>query len=184
MHVADILTFHPPEYLSGIIMITSFPFTASLPVVATPWSAGLIPIALSNPSVTQYQSILTEFVKALISPSAAPFPYYLQQVFLGQMLSQPYGCVVRLLLRTNDHHPILNAGTTGLPLLMINGSDDLIASGAHSARALQTAEYLPGYEGWKDFTVKEFAGVGHMPWYEQPEGFKQELLQFIRRVLS
>lgn len=97
-------------------------------------------------------------------------------------MTQPRACTARLLSRTNCAESLLEAGLQGLPLLVITTSDDLLINGAQTLRALQSGDFLEGYPGWKDLTVVDIEGAGHMPWFERPREFRNALLKFVSRL--
>ncbi|KAL4247321.1 AB hydrolase superfamily protein [Abortiporus biennis] len=162
VNVTDILSFHSPSYLSGIIFIAAFPYTTSLPSVASPFGLTLIPPLLSNNSVPHFQIYSTNFVEAILQPSFNP-PYLIRLSLLGSLLTQPRACAQRLLTRSQDEKGFLEAGKGGLPLLILEGEKDVL---------------------WKDMKSVSFEGGSHMFFMEFPDRFREEVLGFVRRVVG
>ncbi|OCH85852.1 alpha/beta-hydrolase [Obba rivulosa] len=180
-NLTDILSFHPPSYVSGLILITGFPYTASVPLVATPFALSVIPPFTSTADTPLFQSTALAFVNGLTAPST-PLPHHTRQVLLGDVMVQPRVCCMRLLARTQDPKGFFEAGRAGLPLLIVDGLEDGIVQGPKMVEAVNAKEHLPGYEGWKNLEVAKIAGAGHMPYFEKPEEFREAVLRFVAKA--
>ncbi|KAI0795894.1 Alpha/Beta hydrolase protein [Abortiporus biennis] len=181
VNVTDILSFHSPSYLSGIIFIAAFPYTTSLPSVASPFGLTLIPPLLSNDSVPNFQIYSTNFVDAILQPSFNP-PYLIRLSLLGSLLTQPRGCAQRLLTRSQDEKGFLEAGKGGLPLLILEGEKDVLVLPDSCAKACNQVDGSD--EQWKDMKSVSFEGGSHMFFMEFPDRFREEVLGFVRRVVG
>lgn len=186
-NLADILTFHPSTYLSGIVIMSGFPHTGTIPTIGTPFSLALLPPLMSSDNVPMYQKTALDFISALIAPSTAAsphadqiFPHRLSRALVGDVMVQPRVCTVRLLARTQDAAGFYAAGAAGLPLLIINGSEDLIVNGAETVKSVRPEGSA---EGWKDLEVVELRAAGHIPFVERPEEVRKALIGFSERVL-
>jgi 3-oxoadipate enol-lactonase len=94
--------------------------------------------------------------------------------FLYQQLNTfhtpPMGAVLGALVNTRVEHGALDA--TGVPILVISGTDD----------ALFPASLVAGSaEMLKHATFVEIGDAGHSPYFERPDEYNETLLQFIEK---
>ncbi|EMD35722.1 hypothetical protein CERSUDRAFT_124390 [Gelatoporia subvermispora B] len=181
-NLSDILSFHPPSYISGVIVITGFPYTASVPHIATPFALGVIPPFTSTGDTPLFQSTALAFVRGLTAPSFA-LPHATYRALLGDVMLQPRMCCARLLGRPQDPKGFFEAGKAGLPMLIVDGPEDVIVYGGRMVDAVNSRDHLDGYEGWENLEVVKIAGAGHMPFVEKPDEFREAILGFVTKVL-
>jgi len=174
-NLADILSFHPPSYVSGLILICGLPYTACFPAMTTPFT--------STTNTPLFQITALSFIRRLTAPGTR-LPHLLHQALLGDVMVQPRACCIRLLSRMQNPKGFFEAGKAGLPMLIIEALQDLTLPGRKMFEAVDSREHLPGYEGWKDLQVVQIAGAGHMPFFEKPEEFRTAVLEFAGKVLS
>jgi len=179
VNMADILSLHPHSYISGAILISGFPYISSLATVCKPYGLTLIPPLTATDSVPNFQDAAIKFITSLTSPPYR-MPHPLRQAALGDIMVQPRICSARILTRTQDEKGFLSAGEKGLPLLIINGKEDLLVNGEANAKACR--EGSGRKKGWKDLKVVVLDNVGHTPFLENPELFRKEVLDFVRRI--
>ncbi|KAF8885175.1 Alpha/Beta hydrolase protein [Infundibulicybe gibba] len=171
--ITDILSFRPPEYLSGIIYITPVPYTGPIAQeIASP--AALDSIArMSKPaSLPDFQSAVQTFV-SLSSGINHTFPFGLYQMCLGNAIVQPVEAIGRLMSRTQDETGLLRAGREGrLRLLFLYGTQD-VATGH--------GPVFDAIAGWVRLDTRAMK-TGHTPWLEEPSEFRETILQWIRKA--
>lgn len=171
-NVADILSFHPPGYLSGVINIIGVPYTSAMPIVALPEALTVLPPLTQSSDVDSFQQNALAFVTGV----SKSIPYALQQAYLGNVMTQPREARIRLLTRTQDEAGFLKAGKEGaLKLLLLYGTEDRLISGKEVHKVL---------EGWKGIEVVVFEGVDHLVWLAEPEQFREKVLGWVNRVLN
>ncbi|KAF8157357.1 Alpha/Beta hydrolase protein [Mycena galopus ATCC 62051] len=166
-HIGDILSFHPPSYISGIIYDAAVPDTTSLFNVAMPAAAALVPGLVQTTNVTQFQVGYIDFIN-LCHP-ALEWNFYL--ACLGDGVVQPRAATELILSRTQNSTGLLQAGTSeGLPLLAIFGTDDKIV--------IKQA-VLDVLAGWQNLTVVTLPGAEHFTWISRPVLFRAAVLNWI-----
>ncbi|KAJ6496417.1 Alpha/Beta hydrolase protein [Mycena sanguinolenta] len=165
-HVADILSFHPPSYVSGIIYDAAVPYTDVLFNVTTPAAQALVPGLLPTTNVTQFQVAYIDFIN-LCHP-ALDWDFYL--ACLGDGVVQPRAATELIVARTQNSTGLLQAGTSeGLPLLTIFGTADQLI--------IQQA-VLDALAGWQNLTVVTLSDAEHFTWISQPELFRAAVLNW------
>ncbi|KAJ6484094.1 Alpha/Beta hydrolase protein [Mycena sanguinolenta] len=170
-HVADILSFHPANYVSGIIFDAAVPYTDVLFNVTTPAAQALVPGLLQTTNVTQFQVGYIDFIN-LCHP-ALDWDFYL--ACLGDGVVQPRAAAELIVARTQNSTGLLQAGTTeGLPLLTIfGGADQLIIQQA----------VLDALAGWQNLTVVTLPGAEHFTWISRPVLFRAAVLNWINQIV-
>ncbi|KAF7335096.1 putative oxidoreductase ephD [Mycena venus] len=120
-HIADILSFHPPNYISGIIYDAAVPDMASLFNVSTPAADALQPGLLTTTNVTQFQATYIEFIN-LCHP-ALEWNFYL--ACLGDGVVQPRAATALLFSRTQNSTAVLDviAGWQRLNVTTLPGAE-------------------------------------------------------------
>jgi hypothetical protein len=172
---ADLCTANVP--LGGVIYIAALPYTGELMyVVGTPTILGLIPGLMSDgmyftlffsrllssedtiDAATALQTRL-DFCKIFVAASrfdSVPYTEYMRWV--GVTCRIPPVMSRLALTRPQDPAGLFAAGQKGLPLLILNGRDDLQVKGDEVTKAM--SPHFPHLEEvWLE-------GVGHMPSYE------------------
>ncbi|KAF7326494.1 putative oxidoreductase ephD [Mycena venus] len=151
-HIADILSFHPPSYISGIIYDAAAPDMDSLFSIAAPGPVALL-ILISSTSATP----------------ALEWNFYL--ACLGDGVVQPRAATQFLFTRTQNSTGLLQAGTSGaLPLLAIFGAND---------KVVMEQPILNVIAGWQRLNVTTLPNAEHFTWISQPVLFRQTVLQWI-----
>ncbi|KAJ7982841.1 Alpha/Beta hydrolase protein [Mycena polygramma] len=166
--IADVLSFHPPTYISGVIYVAPLPYMGpTLAKVGSPATLVLLPALMQTANVDEYQAAAMGF--AGLTHSSLPYDFYL--ACLGNSLVQPRGVTLRLLSRTQDESGLLKAGReSGLPLLYVHAAKD---------RIIARDAVLNAVEGWKNLTVVDIEDAEHFVWLSQPNKFRNEVLSWI-----
>lgn len=178
--ITDVLGSHPPCYLSGAIVLAGYPCVTAIYKIATPHALAMIPSFLTTTSIEASQATAQQFVSTFTSPDSPPLPFTLQQALIGNVLTQPRGCTQQVLTRTQDEAGFWSAGENGFPLLVVNGSRDVLVDAEESVKALR----CPNGSVWKDLTVHCVKGAGHMVFWEKPAEVREVVMGFVRRVQS
>ncbi|KAF8885170.1 Alpha/Beta hydrolase protein [Infundibulicybe gibba] len=122
--ITDVLSFHPPEYLSGIIYIAPIPYVAIVYKIASPAVVACVPRLFQPTSVPAFQSAAQSFV-SMCSGTGHAFSFVLYRMCLGNAMVQPVETTERIMSRTQDETGLLRAGREGrLPLLFLYGTQD------------------------------------------------------------
>ncbi|KAF8885171.1 Alpha/Beta hydrolase protein [Infundibulicybe gibba] len=120
--ITDVLSFHPPEYLSGIIYIAPIPYIATAHEIGSPTALACIPPPSQPTSVLDFQSAAQNFV-SLCSGTGHAFSFALYHMYLGNAIVQPVEATGQLMSRARDERGLLRAGREGrLPLLFLYGN--------------------------------------------------------------
>ncbi|EGN98424.1 hypothetical protein SERLA73DRAFT_169392 [Serpula lacrymans var. lacrymans S7.3] len=176
--VADILAFHSSISLAGIVYITPIPYLGFFQHIATDYVLDVIPKLTQKTDVNTFQIASRDFIQGLVSPkhylNRVAFPQRLQQACLGDVMSQPRTCAAYTLQRSQDEFGLMRAGREGLPMLLINGKDDML---------LKSQPLSKLFEKWKNMEVVNM-DTGHMPWWEAPQAFNDVVLGWIAKVLG
>ncbi|KAF7341655.1 putative oxidoreductase ephD [Mycena sanguinolenta] len=166
-HVADILSFHPPSYISGAIYDAGVPYMAALPNIASAAIFAVVPGLNQTTNVTQFQSSYIDFIN-LCHP-ALDWDFYLG--CLGDGVVQPRAIVNLGFSRTQNSTGLLQAGTSGaLPLLAIFGGNDQI---------VLKQGVLDAIPGWQKLTVVTLPDAEHFTWISRPVLFRATVLNWI-----
>jgi len=169
---ADILSVHPPTYLSGVIYLAALPYYSVMPKVGTPATLAVLPPLMQTADVGAYQAGARGFVDLC----SDDFPFVFYQACLGNFMMQPRNVTLNLLTRTQDESGLLKAGKdSGLALLIVNGGLDKVTIAAEILRAV---------EGWKNLKVVEIENADHTLWIREPDALRREILTWIRDTLS
>ncbi|KAK7039421.1 putative oxidoreductase ephD [Favolaschia claudopus] len=169
--ITDILSFHPPSYISGVIYVAALPYMGpTLAQVGSPACLVTLPALMQTTDVDQYQTNAIAFAE--LTHDALPYDYYL--ACLGNSMVQPRGVTMRLLARTQDESGLLKAGREGgLPMLDIHGAKD---------RIIVKEAVLKAIEGWGNLTVVDVEDAEHFIWLSKPDRFRKEVLSWVARI--
>ncbi|KAK7039950.1 putative oxidoreductase ephD [Favolaschia claudopus] len=170
-HITDIMTFHPANYLSGIIYDAPQPRTTDF--VFSPAVAAVAPGFTLTSNVTDFQATMIAFLN-LCHP-ALEWTFYL--ACLGDALVQPRAVTEFLFSRTQSSDELFKAGKEdgSLPLLAIFGGDD---------QNIVKDLVLEIVEGWKDLSIVTIPGAQHFTFVSQPELFRKTVLNWVAGILS
>ncbi|KAK7012409.1 putative oxidoreductase ephD [Favolaschia claudopus] len=166
-HIADIFSFHPANYLSGIIYTAAIPDTTDLLTIVSPRLLPLVLGLTNNFDVTNFQKLWISFIN-LCHP-ALEWSHYL--ACLGDIVVLPPLTVLRIITRTQSKTGLISAGKSGsLPVLAIFGEDD---------KAIQRNRMLDVLDGWKNLTVVDIPKAEHIGWVSQPVKVRMTVLRWI-----
>ncbi|KAF7335099.1 putative oxidoreductase ephD [Mycena venus] len=166
-HIADILSFHPPSYISGIIYDAAAPDMDSLFSIAAPGPVALVPSLIQTTNVTEFQEAYIDFIN--FCHPALEWNFYL--ACLGDGVVQPRAATQFLFTRTQNSTGLLQAGTSGaLPLLAIFGAND---------KVVMEQPILNVIAGWQRLNVTTLPNAEHFTWISQPVLFRETVLQWI-----
>ncbi|KAF8883046.1 Alpha/Beta hydrolase protein [Mucidula mucida] len=155
-HIADVLAFHPPSYLSGIIHLAAVPYITE--------------DAVAKPSSDAMKSLISNAGISFIDLCTDDASFELQAVCRGYVLAQP-GPVAQLVLgRTQNVTGLLTAGEQGLPLLALAGTDDLALNGSISYTFM---------EPFKDKEFVSIEGADHMAWLTDKDLMRETIVAWI-----
>ncbi|KAJ7733533.1 Alpha/Beta hydrolase protein, partial [Mycena olivaceomarginata] len=163
-HIADILSFHPSDYIAGIIYDAAAPDMTSLFNIGSPAALPLIPSLTQTTNVTQFQATYIDFIN-LCHP-ALEWNFYLG--CLGDGVVQPRAVTELVLTRTQNSTDLGIA--KALPLLAIFGADDKI---------IMKQAALDAMAGWQRLTVVTLPNAEHFTWISRPVLFRATVLQWI-----
>ncbi|KAF8885172.1 Alpha/Beta hydrolase protein [Infundibulicybe gibba] len=171
--ITDVLSFHPPEYLSGIIYIAAIPYTGPAAYkIGSPASVDCITRLFKPTSVPDFQSAAQMFM-SICAGTGHTFPFPLYQICLGNAILQPAEVTWRLLNRTQDETGLLRAGREGrLPLLFLYGTKDEVT---------KYEPVLDAIAGWVRLDTRTME-AGHTIWLDKPTEFREAILQWTRSV--
>ncbi|KAF7328808.1 putative oxidoreductase ephD [Mycena venus] len=171
--ITDVLSFHPPSYISGIIYVAALPYMGpTLAQVGSPACLVTLAPLMQTADVGAYQTNAIAFAELTHAPGTLPYDFYL--ACLGNSLVQPRGITMRLLGRTQDESGLLKAGReAGVPLLSVHGAKD---------RIIVRQAVLDAVQEWKNLTVVDIEDAEHFVWLSQPDKFRSEVLSWIARV--
>ncbi|KAJ6462081.1 Alpha/Beta hydrolase protein [Mycena sanguinolenta] len=165
--IADILSFHPPSYISGAIYDAGVPYLDALPNIGAPAGFAVVPGLNQTTNVTQFQSSFIDFIN-LCHP-ALEWNFYLG--CQGDGLVQPRAILNLSFTRTQNSTGLLHAGTSGaLPLLAIFGGDD---------KVVLKQGILDAIAGWQNLTVVTLPDAEHLTWISRPVLFRATVLNWI-----
>ncbi|KAJ3562281.1 hypothetical protein NP233_g9676 [Leucocoprinus birnbaumii] len=176
-HLMDILSFHPVDYVSGIINIAGAPYVSPdmLLNIGTPFVSELIERMTQGPTVEDFQNASEEFIRAC----CRTLPYEVRRKCLGSIMTQPRSMMVRSVkTREQDLSTFERVGRTRVPCLVIYGEED----------ELVLVRKLPGYYwGWRNAKVEVLKGGSHMPWSKTDRAvgdeFCERMLEWIEGVV-
>lgn len=175
--ICDVLTYHPPTYLRGIIYITGAPYISFMSTLCSTTANALVPSLLSPSSAEEFQEGCAKFSDLLTSPSSPnSLGYNLKRALSGEILHQPRSCAVLAYTRTQDPSSLLEYGRKGeIKALIVEGAEDAIVRSGAISEAL---------EGWDEncMDVIVLAGAGHMPWVEKEDEFRKIVLDWMARI--
>jgi len=176
---ADICAHVTPNPLLGIVYLAALPVVGPvLERVATPRALSLLPALFGNTDVTHSLHARQQFVDLQVAnPQTLPFETKCQ--WLGAMCVQPPSVTSLVLTRSSkpqDPGPLYASGSQGLPLLIVNGTEDAIIWGN-----LVEEEMKPHFT---DLEAQYISKAGHAVAWEQPDQVADLVLNFVGRVES
>ncbi|KAF8333348.1 Alpha/Beta hydrolase protein [Amanita rubescens] len=170
-HIADVLSFHSPSYLSGTININGTPLTGPL---FADWITSVVheyldPL-LQSTDVDAYQKGALHFLEVC----AEDLPYYLRQRLLGDIVIQPRDVTKHLVTRHQDETGLLNAAyDPDLPKLLLLCEKD---------RLINNEGVRKYVENWKNCKTIVLPKADHTPWIGHPELFREAMLSWINEI--
>ncbi|KAF7341617.1 putative oxidoreductase ephD [Mycena sanguinolenta] len=165
--IADVLSFHPQSYISGIIYDAGVPYQSALPTIGSPAGFAVVAGLNQTTNVTEFQSGYIDFIN-LCDP-ALDWDFYL--ACLGDGVVQPRAILNLSFTRTQNNTGLIQAGTTGaLPTLAIFGGDDQVVLKQGILNALA---------GWQNLTVVTLPDAQHFTWISRPVLFRATVLNWI-----
>ncbi|KAF4583996.1 hypothetical protein EYR40_002494 [Pleurotus pulmonarius] len=170
-NITDILSFHPPSYLAGIIYVSALPYMGPVMAkVGTPDILGCLPALMQMTDVDAFQNAAISFIDRLSSSMS----HNLRQACLGNYMVQPRAVTLRLLTRVQSEVGLLEAGRNGgLPMLAVISKKDQVVFGEETLKAV---------DGWKNLHVEELDNGDHMPWLSEEVAFRDAVLSWTARI--
>jgi pimeloyl-ACP methyl ester carboxylesterase len=168
---ADAIAAYGSSYISGVIILSSFPHRIMHPEVATPFILNLIPQLLSL-DMTIFHRAVKEFAQSCYAPGFK-VPYRDLAMSMGNVVQMHPEILKHTVMRTQDPAPLTAASKT-LPYLVIQGSQDLHLNCNALHKWMEVNEY--------NFEFNELSDVGHAPFYENPERTNTLILDFVERL--
>ncbi|KAJ7746296.1 alpha/beta-hydrolase [Mycena metata] len=169
----DVVTHLPPGTISGIIYLAGVPGTGVAPEMVAPALLELFPAFLSDQSVIAYQ-IATAVVTDRLFAHPETVPYAVKAFYLGQRLTP--AIMGFSLSRAMDMDSLWKAGQDGLPLLVIEGTED----GHRGGSAKNVDEVMrPHFKNYENVWLE---GRGHALHYESPDEIVELLITFTKKV--
>ncbi|KAL4258208.1 AB hydrolase superfamily protein [Pleurotus pulmonarius] len=170
-NITDILSFHPPSYLAGIIYVSALPYMGPVMAkVGTPDILGCLPALMQMTDVDAFQNAAISFIDRLSSSMS----HNLRQACLGNYMVQPRAVTLRLLTRVQSEVGLLEAGRNGgLPMLAVISKKDQVVFGEETLKAV---------DGWKNLHVEELDNGDHMPWLSEEVAFRDAVLSWAARI--
>lgn len=169
--LADITTNLGPDSYSGVIFLGSAPFRSWNTEIMTPWLAGLIPRVLST-DLLDLCSTAREFIEGFAFDSDKIHPAT-KLTWIGAYASQHPAARTNSITRPQSEDAL--KGVVGkIPLLVLLGKEDKFI-------LLNKLEKLYK-EVSPEAEIQIWPGVGHLPFFEEPEKTKDAILAFVNKV--
>ncbi|OBZ69450.1 putative oxidoreductase EphD [Grifola frondosa] len=172
----DICANIDPIPISGVVYLGALPYISNpMPNVGTPLISSFLPGLCSTDNVALSLRTKIDFVDSLfVDPESVPLTF--KSAWIGQSVFQPPEITMLVLSRPQDPTKFLEAGKKGLPMLVLNGTDDKQVVGELVAKEMKP--HFP------DMEVKFVKGGSHALFYDFPDEFAEALLAFVHRVVK
>lgn len=146
-----------------------------LPIVAFPLVLSFLPGLTAPEDPAQALKTRIDFCRTLVAPSRlSSVPFATMTSWVGAASFLPPKCAHLALARMQDPARLKEEGVNGLPLCIINGKEDLQISGKAVVEQMRPH--------FKNFEAHLLEGVGHIPFWEDPEAVAAIILKFVGRV--
>ena len=169
--LADITTHLGPDFYSGVIFLSSTPFRSWNTEIVNPWLAGMFPRVLS-PDLSDLSSTARDFVEAFAFHPEKIHPAT-KLAWIGAYAHQHPTAKMNYLTRTQDEDALKGA-VEQVPVLAILGKEDKFLLPDRVEKLYK--------ETFVDVEVQIWPEVGHIPFFEDPERTRSEILAFVKRV--
>lgn len=170
----DVCANLTPGAISGIVYASALPYMGPIMnEVGKPLVLSFLPGLLSTDDVLLSIRTKVAFIDSLFN-DPDNVPVGLKWSWLGSSTIQdPLACKA-LLARTQDPGKLLEAGSKGLPLMMISGTRDTHIRGDVVVRLMEPH--------FKDVEVHTIQGGSHTLFYDNKEVFMKAVVDFATRV--
>ncbi|KAH9483247.1 Non-heme chloroperoxidase [Psilocybe cubensis] len=172
----DICANLEPGAISGIVYAAGMPYLGPVTsVVGKPFVLGCLPGLYCTDNVNVSVETKVAFVDSVFTdPDSVPI--HIKWAWLGSATVQ-YPAVSRAVLgRIQDPEKLYEAGSNGLPLLLVYGTEDKHLDGEAADKWMRPH--------FKDFEVHFIQEGSHSPFYDNEEEFVGVLVNFASRVFS
>ncbi|KAF8066916.1 alpha/beta-hydrolase [Lyophyllum atratum] len=171
---ADICANNLP--VKGIIWLGALPYMGDvMGIVATPLVLSFLPGIMAPESPAHALKTRIEFCRTLVPAALLPkVPFADMTAWVGAATHLSPECATLLLGRKQDPSRLLEEAAKGLPLCIIHGAEDLQISGQHVIEQMQPQ--------FKDCESHLLPGIGHIPFWEDPETVANLIVKFVARV--
>ncbi|VDB92484.1 unnamed protein product [Peniophora sp. CBMAI 1063] len=167
---ADIAAHLPPYTLSGIFYLASAPHKGVILGTAAAPALGAAIQGCSDPSTLL--SALVDFADACITSTTNPTPpYHLRCLLTGAMALQPNEMRGLTLTREQDPAPLQKLLATGIPVLVMYGTDDKLTQGSVVEKEVTTHA--------TEAELLAVPGTGHMLFWEKPLLVASTIVRFV-----
>lgn len=141
--------------------------------VTTPYMGSLIPGFMSKDDVSLSNQTKIKFIDGLFN-EPAKVPIEIKWSWLGSVIYQPTELAQICLTHAQDPVRLLEAGSNGLPVLILHGTAD-------KHQNVQTViEEMAQH--FKNIEVHMIEGGSHALFYESQEDVVDKLVSFVKRV--
>ncbi|KAJ6528305.1 Alpha/Beta hydrolase protein [Mycena sp. CBHHK59/15] len=173
--LADICAHIVPLPIAAAMWIAPHPYMDYTPSIPSSKQQDGAKFAMgmmsSDPGVVLQSRI--DFCEAFVAPGReVPFADMLGWVGATSFL--PPSTMGFVMTRKQDATPLKKTAAVGLPMFLIYGSEDLLIPCDAVA-----VDMKPLFTDWE---VVVLEGIGHIPFWEDPELFGGHILRFVKRV--
>lgn len=156
-----------PNPLRGVVYLGGIPYKKC--VVGPPTTMAL---ALATIQPNGEAALLSRI--AFTDKFSATAPYHVKNAWIGIAARQSPAITTLTITREQDPTPLLEAGRKGLPLLVVNGTDDYLIYGQMVADLMKP--------DFPQMELKLLEGVGHALCYEAPREVGRAIAEFAKRI--
>jgi pimeloyl-ACP methyl ester carboxylesterase len=170
---ADLATFYGADFISGVILLGSFPWRSMHPEIAHPYIISLVP-GLLNPDLNVFYKVVKDFAHSCVAyPDKVPAET--KYSWIGAVAGQHPNVRTFSLMRTQDETKLVEARKT-LPYLVIQGTMDLHVIADNLVAFMKKT--------FEDVEIHVLEECGHAPFYDRPTETNKAILGFVQRVTS
>ena len=174
----DILNVLPPSFLRGTILVGGPSVTRALHgTYASPWLGATLP-PLLGPDAAAASKAAIEFVDGCFArPQEVSYEDRVRA--LGELALAPHQTrvVYATAVAQRDTSAYLER-VKDVPLLVIQGTEDKMVD-VHKCK-----EVLDGLFSGQDYEWVWVKGAGHAPFFEETEAHDEEVVKFVKRLMS
>jgi len=168
---ADILSYHGPDAISGVIIAGGFPWRSMHGEVANPWIVEFIPRLLAN-DLEQWGETAKAFVESCVA-YPDDMPQLTKYAWMGGVSGQHPQVRLLALPRGQDENGLLSVKDT-LPFLVLHGTMDKHVLGDKLEKFM--------HDHFKNVEFHMWDHCGHAPFFDRPEEFNKTTLEWVNKI--